>query len=60
MVHFFGFLVHGMDIKFDRYCQEHACKKDAGQILIADKKTNSCTREARIKLKQQQKVPLTL
>lgn len=52
--------MHGMDLKLGRNSHEYARKEDEKRILIADRKADIETREARIRHRQEQKDALDI
>lgn len=52
--------MHGMDLKLGRNSHEYARKEDENRILIAEKKADAATREARIRHRQEQKNALDI
>lgn len=47
--------MHGMDLKLGPNSHEYARKENENRILIAEKKADSATREARIRHRKEQK-----
>ena len=52
--------MHSMDLKLGRNSHEYARKEDENRILIAEKKADAATQEARIRHRQEQKDALDI